>query len=66
MQKISLKDFAHREGQAKAAELLGVRQSAISKAIKRGRKVVVTILDDGTVGAEELKPFPSQKINALA
>lgn len=61
MQKITLKDYASQEGQAKAAAQLGVRQSAISKAIRAGRNVTVFIHDDGRIEAEELKSFPNQK-----
>ncbi len=61
MKKISLKDYANIEGQAKAAASLGVRQSAISKAIRAERNVTVTIHEDGRVEAEEIKAFPTQK-----
>ncbi|MBF4179083.1 Cro/CI family transcriptional regulator [Lelliottia nimipressuralis] len=61
MRKITLKSFAEEVGQVKAADQLGVRQSAISKAIKSGRNVVVTISNGGEVTAEEVKAFPSQR-----
>ncbi len=61
MRKISLKCFAEEVGQAKAAMQLGVRQSAISKAIRSGRQVMVTITTEGMVSAEEVKSFPSQR-----
>ncbi|EPR9083549.1 Cro/CI family transcriptional regulator [Cronobacter dublinensis] len=59
--QISLREYAEQVGQSKAAAALGMRQSAISKALKLGRKVVVTIDGDGRVFAEEMKPFPTQK-----
>ncbi|WP_250147078.1 Cro/CI family transcriptional regulator [Escherichia coli] len=40
---------------------LGVYQSAINKAIHAGRKIFLTINADGSVYAEEVKPFPSNK-----
>ncbi|BCQ40927.1 hypothetical protein ERHA54_35300 [Erwinia rhapontici] len=64
--KITLKEYAEQVGQSKAAEVLGMRQSAISKAIRTGRNVYVAIMSDGSVSAEETKPFPGQRRNAIA
>lgn len=61
MERISLETFASRKGQEKTAELFGVRQSAISKALALGRKITVIVHDDGRVEAEETKPFPSTR-----
>lgn len=61
MERISLAQFADREGQDKAARLLGVYQSAISKALAVGRNITVTIADDGSIEAEEIRPFPSSR-----
>ena len=65
MTKLTLKEFAEKEGQVNAAMRLGVRQSAVSKALRLGRKIFVVIHPDGTVEAEEIKPFPTQKSEAL-
>lgn len=62
-QRITLKDYAMRFGQTKTAKDLGVYQSAINKAIHAGRKIFLTINADGSVYAEEVKPFPSNKKN---
>jgi hypothetical protein len=59
MQKIPLSDYVLTNGQSKTAAELGMYQSAISKAIKQGRKVNVLIHDDGEIEAEEIRPFPS-------
>ncbi|GAA0517491.1 Cro/CI family transcriptional regulator [Tatumella terrea] len=61
MEKLTLSAFVSRNGQEKAAEVFNCRQSAISKAISSGRNITVTILENGKVIAEELKPFPSNK-----
>ncbi len=61
MERIPLTAFATELGQNKAAELLGVRQSAISKAILKKRNIFVIKKQDGTVQAEEVKAFPSGK-----
>lgn len=60
-QRITLKDYALRFGQTKTAQDLGVYQSAINKAISSGRKIFLTVKPDGSVDAEEVKPFPSNK-----
>lgn len=62
-QRITLKDYAMRFGQTKTAKDLGVYQSAINKAIHAGRNIFLTINADGSVYAEEVKPFPSNKKN---
>lgn len=60
-QRITLKDYALRFGQTKTAKDLGVYQSAINKAIHSGRKIFLIVKPDGSVAAEEVKPFPSNK-----
>lgn len=64
MNRMTLADYAKIHGQAKAADDFGVIQCAISKAIRAGRNIVVTVLPDGNVEAEEVRPFPSTKKNA--
>ncbi|TNV14933.1 hypothetical protein FH968_20645 [Buttiauxella sp. B2] len=59
MQKVPLSDYVLANGQSKTAAELGMYQSAISKAIKHGRKVNVLIHDNGEIEAEEIRPFPS-------
>ncbi|HIH5821227.1 TPA: Cro/CI family transcriptional regulator [Proteus mirabilis] len=61
MERVPLTKFATELGQHKTAELLGVRQSAISKAILKKRNIFVIRKQDGTVEAEEVKPFSSGK-----
>lgn len=52
-----LTSFAHDVGQIEAARRLGLSQSAISKALRSGRKVFV--FEDGvSERAFELKSFP--------
>lgn len=60
MHRIHLSDFAASYGQVKAAEALGITQGALSKALRVGREIYVTINEDGTCKAQELRPFPSQ------
>lgn len=61
MEKISLPELVRKIGQAKAAYALGVEPPSIAKAIKAGRKIIVTPHEDGSYTAEEVRPFPSQK-----
>lgn len=61
MRRIPLTDFAKKYGHTKAAQMLGCTQGALSKAIRVGRDVFVTLNEDGTHSAQEQRPFPSQK-----
>ncbi|AUR80812.1 Cro/CI family transcriptional regulator [Pseudomonas aeruginosa] len=66
MHRISLKEFAAKKGQTKAAALLGLTQGALSKALRAGREIYVAENADGTFSAEETKPFPTQPSRAVA
>ncbi|MEX2952546.1 Cro [compost metagenome] len=61
MEKITLADYVEANGQAKAADMIGVHQTAISKAVRVGRKIFIKKMPDGTIEAEEVRPFPSNK-----
>ncbi|SFU28359.1 Cro/CI family transcriptional regulator [Xenorhabdus koppenhoeferi] len=61
MEKIPLSEYVKLNGQAKTAGLVGVHQTAISKALRSGRKIFLIRQKDGTYKAEECRPFPSQK-----
>ncbi|HGJ5865516.1 hypothetical protein CBG25_12390 [Arsenophonus sp. ENCA] len=61
MLKIPLSDYLKENSQEKAANLIGVHQTAISKAIRTGRKIFLIPNKDGRFTAEEHKPFPSNK-----
>ncbi|WP_435954132.1 Cro/CI family transcriptional regulator [Dryocola sp. BD626] len=64
MKRIPLSEYVLVNGQSKTAAALGVYQSAISKAIKHSRKVNVIIHEDGSIEAEEIRPFPSNNKRA--
>ncbi|MBA8033278.1 hypothetical protein HV096_14505 [Citrobacter freundii] len=64
MTRVHLSEYAKNVGQERAAVALGVRQGAISKALKNKRKIYVLISDNGTVTAEELREFPSVRVKA--
>ncbi|QQE90453.1 Cro/CI family transcriptional regulator [Azotobacter chroococcum] len=56
----TLSEFVTSLGQAKAAELLGITQGAVSKALRVGREIYVVRNRDGSYTAHEMRPFPSQ------
>lgn len=60
MEKLTLSAFVGKHGQANTANLLGVRQSAINKALKYKRNILITLYDNGQAEAEEWRKFPSQ------
>lgn len=60
MKEIQLADLVKEVGQAAVAKGLNCTQPAINKALKCERQIMVTVSEDGTYEAHELKPFPSQ------
>lgn len=66
MKKTPLPELVNRLGQAVVAKALGVSAPAISKALVAGREIYVTEHEDGTLTAEELRPFPSQQPKSVA
>ncbi len=61
MKRTPLSEFAGKHGQSKAAELLGLTQGSLNKALHSGREVYVTRRKDGGYEAFEVKPFPSSR-----
>ncbi|WP_082148716.1 Cro/CI family transcriptional regulator [Pseudomonas helleri] len=61
MNQFKLPDLVVQKGQASVAEALGISPAAIHKALRSGRQIIVTIHEDGSYTAQELRPFPSQK-----
>ncbi|WP_052285666.1 Cro/CI family transcriptional regulator [Kluyvera genomosp. 1] len=61
MEKVTLAEFVKVNGQAKAANVIGVHQTAISKALRVSRNIYVITSPTGKVEAEEVRPFPSGK-----
>lgn len=62
----TLTEFVDEKGQTKAAELLGMSQGALSKAMGRKRVVYVQELEGGGYQAEEVRPFPSKSTKSAA
>ncbi|MBW8353991.1 MAG: Cro/Cl family transcriptional regulator [Pseudomonas sp.] len=60
MNKTPLPELVERIGQSAVAKGLGVSAPAISKALRAAREILVTEHEDGTLTAEEIRPFPCQ------
>ncbi|WAT01497.1 Cro/CI family transcriptional regulator [Rouxiella chamberiensis] len=60
MKRIPLSVFVKEHGQVNTANMLGVRQSAINKALKYKRNILITQHENGEIDAEEWRKFPSQ------
>lgn len=60
MKKTPLPELVERVGQSAVAKGLGVSAPAISKALRAAREILVTEHEDGTLTAEEIRPFPCQ------
>ncbi|MDP9504543.1 MULTISPECIES: Cro/CI family transcriptional regulator [Pseudomonas] len=60
MKKTPLPELVERIGQSAVAKGLGVSAPAISKALRAAREILVTEHEDGTLTAEEIRPFPCQ------
>lgn len=58
MTRTTLLEYVSENGQVKVAELLGVTQSAICKALKYRREIYIEE-KDGKVTSYEIKKFPS-------
>lgn len=60
MEKIPLSEYLKENSQEKVANLIGVHQTAISKAVRTGRKIFLIPGQNG-IEAIEIKPYPSLK-----
>ena len=64
MQKIPLNEYLERKTQAEVAAEIGVTQGAVWQMVRAGRKIELTIHDDGRVEAHEIKPLGKSKAAA--
>lgn len=61
MKKIPLNEYLEKHGtQAALAAALGVNQSAISQMVRSGRNIEISLLPDGSVEANEIRPIPAR------
>lgn len=61
MNQIPLSELAAKIGQAAVAEAFGITPAAVHKAIRLRRQIIVSVHEDGSYTAQELRPFPSHK-----
>ncbi|MCS3472475.1 hypothetical protein M2401_006239 [Pseudomonas sp. JUb42] len=61
MNQIQLPDLVAKIGQATVAEAFGITPAAVHKAVRSGRNIIVTVHEDGSYSAQELRPFPHHK-----
>lgn len=61
MNRMTLAAFVSQHGQTEAARKLGTTQAAMSKAVRAGREIYVSLQPDGTYQAKEVRQFPSQE-----
>lgn len=61
MASMTLKEYVDKHGQVRTGVALGVTQIAISKALHSGRTIHISVDDNGTVSAYEIKQFPAKK-----
>jgi len=64
MQKIKLEDYLLDNTQYKCAKEIGVTPSAIWQMLRAGRHIEITVHDDGSVVAHEIKPIGKSKAAA--
>ena len=57
MKTISLQQFVENKTQSEAAQAIGVTPGAIGQMLRSERRIELTINDDGSVQAYEIKPI---------
>lgn len=61
MKKITLNKYLEDHGtQAELAMALGVNQSAVSQMLRSGRHIEITMHNNGTIEANEIRPIPAR------
>lgn len=64
MQKMTLKEYLKDKTQDEAARAIGVTQGAVAQMVRSTRHIELTINEDGTVQAHEIKPVGRRKMAA--
>lgn len=64
MHTVTLEEYLEFHGtQSDLAKALGVQQSAISQMHRSKRTITITLMDDGSIEANEIRPIPARKNN---
>jgi DNA-binding transcriptional regulator YdaS (Cro superfamily) len=62
MKTISLGEYLASHGtQSDLAKALGIQQSAVSQMHRSNRAITITLMDDGSILANEIRPIPARK-----
>ncbi|HEX8595387.1 MAG TPA: Cro/CI family transcriptional regulator [Pseudomonas sp.] len=62
MKTVTLGEYLSAHGtQSDLAKALGIQQSAVSQMHRSNRAISITLMDDGTVEANEIRPIPARK-----
>lgn len=62
MKTISLGEYLASHGtQSDLAKALGIQQSAVSQMHRSSRAINITLMDDGSILANEIRPIPARK-----
>jgi predicted transcriptional regulator len=65
MKTVSLGEYLTSHGtQSDLAKALGIQQSAVSQMHRSNRTITITLLDDGSIQANEIRPIPARKTAA--
>ena len=62
MKTVTLGEYLALHGtQSDLAKALGVQQSAVSQMHRSNRTITSTLMDDGSIQANEIRPIPARK-----
>lgn len=62
MKTVTLGEYLSSHGtQSDLAKALGIQQSAISQMHRSNRTISITLMDDGSIQANEIRPIPARK-----
>lgn len=62
MKTIPLEEYLASHGtQGDLAKALGIQQSAVSQMHRSKRTITITLMDDGSILANEIRPIPARK-----
>lgn len=65
MKTVSLGEYLSSHGtQNDLAKALGIQQSAVSQMHRSNRTISITLMDDGSIQANEIRPIPARKTAA--
>ncbi|MCJ2370182.1 Cro/CI family transcriptional regulator [Pseudomonas sp. RGM 3321] len=61
MKTVTLGEYLATHGtQSDLAKALDIQQSAVSQMHRSGRNINITLMDDGSLSAYEIKPIPAR------